>query len=225
MKSSKLIEMYKDGNIIIPIYIFKKYKELNINLSEFIFLMYLCGKGNKIIFDPARFSSELNMDLGEVMESVSNLSDKNLLKVDVIKNDKQIMEEIINLDDFYSKLSLVTMDEINNTKESDDTTIFEIIEKEFGRTLSPMEYEIIKAWIENGISNELITEALKEATFNGVSNLRYIDKILYEWEKDGVKTKDDVLKRQLKRNKQIKKEEDNNIDLDIMDWDWFDDEE
>lgn len=225
MKSSKLIEMYKDGNIIIPIYIFKKYKELKISLNEFIFLMYLCGKGNKIIFDPARFSSELNIDLGEVMENVSNLSDKNLLKVDVIKNDKQIMEEIINLDDFYSKLSLVTMDDINNTKESNDTTVFETIEKEFGRTLSPMEYEIIKAWIENGISNELIIEALKEATFNGVSNLRYIDKILYEWEKDGVKTKEDVEKRQLKRNKQIKKEEDSNIDLDIMDWDWFDDEE
>ncbi len=226
MKSSKLIEMYKDGNIIIPIYIFKKYKELNINLNEFIFLMYLCGKGNKIVFDPARFSNELNISLEEVMESVSNLSDKNLLKVDVIKNDKQIMDEVIDLDDFYSKLSLVTMDDMNNTKEDDNSNVFETIEKEFGRTLSPMEYEIIKAWIENGISDELITEALKEATFNGVSNLRYIDKILYEWGKDGVKTKADVEKRQLKRSKKIQKEEENkDLDLEIMDWDWFDDEE
>ena len=223
MKSSKLIEMYKDGNIIIPIYIFKKYKELNISLNEFIFLMYLCGKGNKIVFDPAKFSNELNIGLEEVMENVSNLSDKNLLKVDVIKGEKKIMEEVINLDDFYSKLSLVTMDDINNPKEENNTTIFETIEKEFGRTLSPMEYEIIKAWIENGISDELITEALKEATFNGVSNLRYIDKILYEWGKSGVKTKEDVEKRQMKRN--AKKEEEKDIDLEIMDWDWFDEEE
>ena len=49
--------------------------------------------------------------------------------------------------------------------------------------LSPMEYEIIKAWLDNDMSEELIKEALKEATFNGVSNLRYIDKILYEWGK------------------------------------------
>ena len=75
------------------------------------------------------------------------------------------------------------------------------------------------------MSEELIKEALKEATFNGVSNLRYIDKILYEWEKAGIKTKEDVLKNNKKRR--IKSEEDSKkeIDLDIMDWDWFDEDE
>ena len=226
MKSSKLVEMFRDGNIIIPIYIYKKYKSFNINLDEFIFLMYLCSKGNGLVFDPANFSKELNMKLEEIMEITSNLSDKNLLKVEVIKSEKKIMEEIIKLDDFYNKLSLVAIDDINSSKESDKTNIFEIIEKEFGRTLSPIEFEIIQAWIDNGISEEIIVEALKEATFNGVSNLRYIDKILYEWGKAGVKTKEDVEKRKLKRNKRIEKEEENtDIDLDIMEWDWFDEEE
>lgn len=226
MKSSKLIEMYKDGNIVIPIYIFKNYKKFNIELNEFIFLMYLCSRGNNIVFDPATFSQELNLDLGEVMEIVSNLSDKNLLKVEVIKSEKKIMEEIIELDDFYNKLSLIAMDDINTTPATDKINIFEIIEKEFGRTLSPIEFEIIQAWIEGGISEELISEALKEAIFNGVSNLRYIDKILYEWGKDGVKTKADVEKRKKQRNKKIQKEEENkDIDLEIMEWDWFDDEE
>ena len=226
MKSSKLIEMYKDGNIIIPIYIFKNYKKLNIELNEFIFLMYLCTKGNKIVFDPATFSQELNLSLEEVMEMVSNLSDKNLLKVEVIKSEKKIMEEMIELDDFYNKLSLIVMDDINTPSESDKSNIFEIIEKEFGRTLSPIEFEIIQAWIEGGLSEELIQEALKEATFNGVSNLRYIDKILYEWGKDGVKTKEDVEKRKKQRNRKVQKEEETkDIDLDIMEWDWFDEEE
>ena len=136
------------------------------------------------------------------------------------------MEELIQLDGFYNKLALLTMEEVNNTSEASSSNVFEIVEKEFGRTLSPIEYEIIQAWLDNGISEELITEALKEATFNGVSNLRYIDKILYEWGKDGVKTKEDVEKRKLKRNKKIKKEEEaKDLDLDIMEWDWFDDEE
>lgn len=226
MKSSKLIEMYKDGNIIIPIYIFKNYKKLNIELNEFIFLMYLCSKGNKILFDPATFSQELNIDLEELMDIVSKLSDKNLLKVEVIKGEKKIMEEIIELDDFYNKLSLIAMDDINTLSVSDKTNIFEKIEKEFGRTLSPIEFEIIQAWIEGGISEELILEALKEATFNGVSNLRYIDKILYEWGKDGVKTKMDVEKRKKKHNRKMQNEDENkDIDLEIMEWDWFDDEE
>ena len=40
MKSSKLIEMYQDGNIVIPIYMLKNYKKLNLEkfISEFSFL-------------------------------------------------------------------------------------------------------------------------------------------------------------------------------------------
>ena len=36
-----------------------------------------------------------------------------------------------------------------------------------------------------------ITSALKEAVINGASNLRYIDKIIYEWTKKGVKPKEE----------------------------------
>ncbi len=41
-----------------------------------------------------------------------------------------------------------------------------------------MEYEIIGAWVEKGFKEQLILEALKEAVYNGVTSLRYIDKIL-----------------------------------------------
>ena len=33
---------------------------------------------------------------------------------------------------------------------------------------------------------------LKEAIYNGISNFRYIDRILYEWNKKGLKNKEDV---------------------------------
>ena len=106
--------------------------------------------------------------------------------------------------------------------EPNRVNIFELIEKEFGRTLSPMEYEIIKAWLDNHMSEELIKEAVKEATFNGVSNLRYIDKILYEWAKSGIQSVEDVEKR---RKKHTKKEKEEPIDLKLVDWDWLDEDE
>jgi DNA replication protein len=112
------------------------------------------------------------------------------------------------------------MDSINNTN-NDNSSVYEMIEKEFGRTLSPMEYEIIKEWLNNNISEELIKEALKEATYSGVSNLRYIDKILYEWGKLGIKTKEDISKKK-KNRKENKKVDLDNVDLD---WNWFDGEE
>lgn len=224
MKSSKVIEIFKDGNLSIPIFMLKNYKKLKLELEEFIFLMYLYNKDENIIFDPAKFSNELNVSLENIMEYVSNLSDKNFLKVEVIKNEKGLMEEVIQLDDFYSKLSLMFVEEVNSV-DNTKSNIFEVIEKEFGRTLSPIEYEIIKAWLDNNISEELINEALKEATFNGVSNLRYIDKILFEWGKKGIKTKEDVTKNKKQRNTSQKKKESKEVDLEIMDWDWFDDDE
>lgn len=223
MKSSCLVEIFSDGNIVVPMYFLKRYKDLKVTLEEFVFLMYLYNLGNKYLFNPNKFSSDLNIDLSTVMNYISSLTDKGLIRVEVLKNDKGLMEEVVILDDFYKKLSLITIGEANNNGNV-DSDIFSIIEKEFGRTLSPIEYEIIKAWLDNNMSEDLIKEAIKEATFNGVSNLRYIDKILYEWGKNGIKTVKDVENNRKKRNSKRKDEVVDDDLLDMVDWDWFDEE-
>lgn len=223
MKSSKLIEIFKNGNIVIPLFLLKNVDKLKLESYEFIFLMYLYNLGDKFLFDPNKFSNDLGINLTDVMNYISILTDKGYIKVEVLKNEKGLMEEVVILDDFFNKLALLTIDEVNNEDNNIDSNIFEIIEKEFGRTLSPIEYEIIKAWLENNISEELIKEAIKEATFSGVSNLRYIDKILYEWGKLGIKTVEEVAENRKKR-KSVKEKE-NDIDLDIVEWNWFDEDE
>lgn len=220
MKNKKVIQIFQDGNMVIPLYLLKNYKKLGLELDSFVFLMYLYHLGNKQPFDPNYFSEELNIDISSIMKFISNLTEKNLIQVKVIKNEKGYTEEVILLDDFYQKLSFQLM-ETASQEDSSESEIFAIIEKEFGRTLSPMEFEIIKAWLQDGISEELIEEALKEATFNGVSSLRYIDKILFEWKKIGIQNKKDVEEKRKKR-KESKKEEE--LDLDIVDWNWFDEE-
>jgi DNA replication protein len=222
MKSSKLADIFKNGNMVIPIYFLKNYKKLNLNLEEFIFLMYLYNLGNKFLFDPNKFKEDLNLELTDIMNYISALTDKGFIRVEVIKNDKGVMEELVILDDFFNKLSLFTIDEVNSNSEV-NPNIFEYIEKEFGRTLTPIEYEIIKAWYEYNISDDVIKEAVKEATFNGAFSLRYIDKILLEWQKAGVKTITDV--ENLRKKRQIKNEKDADIDMDIVDWNWFDEDE
>ncbi len=222
MKNSKLEKFFVDGNMVIPLYLLKNYKSLKISLDEFIFLMYLYNKGNRCLFDPNKYSIEINIDLSKVMEYIGNLTDKGLVKVEVIKNDKGVMEETVILDDLYNKISFIMMEDYNK-KDTDGSEIFQYIEKEFGRTLGSIEIQIINAWLESNISEDLIKEALKEAVLNGVTNLKYMDTILYEWGKDGVKTVEDVEKRRKKRRNYKDKAQD--IDMDIVDWNWFDDEE
>ncbi len=229
MKSSKLIEIFKDGNIVVPMYLLKNYKKMKLKLDEFVFLIYLYNQGDRFVFDPNSFAEQLNMDLKDIMNLTSSLTDKGFMTVEVLKNEKGFMEEVVILDNFYNKLKMYMIDEINQneSKEIENSSIYELIEKEFGRTLSSIEYEIIKAWLENGFSEELIKEAVKEAVLNGVSNLKYIDKILYEWGKKGIKTVKDVDENRKKRKASLdkQKELDGDIDLGIMDWDWFDEDE
>ena len=219
MKSSNLTNILKSGNIVIPMYMLKGYKRLNIELDEFIFLMYLYNKGNSIPFNPEVFCEDLGLDLETIMNYVSTLTDKKYIKLEVLKENKKLIEEVISLDDFYSKLSLLFSEEVNKEEQPDN--IYEIIEKEFGRVISPIESEIISAWLETGYDKELIIMAIKEATYNGVSNLRYIDKILYEWDKKGFKSIEDIDKFKKKK----KSTNDKKIDVELVDWDWFDNEE
>lgn len=219
MKNKKVIDILKSKNIVIPLYLYKSYSKLNINLEEFIFLMYLYNQGEKIIFNPNTMEEDLGIDIKDVMSLISKLTDNKLIDLEVVKNDKNIMEEYISLDNFYQKISMLIIDDLNSQEKDEEVTIFRTIEEEFGRTLSPIEYEIVKAWIDSGISSDLIKEALKEATFNGVSNLRYIDKILYEWNKKGIKTPEDVSKNRVQHKE--KKEE----KLEVFEYNWLEDDE
>lgn len=213
----KIIELYKYGNMTIPLYLLKNRELFKLDLDQFIFLMYLYNIGDKSLFNPNKISEDLNISIKEVMKYISILTEKKCIRVAVEKNEKGALEDRIDLSDFYQKASFILIDDVK--KDSNIDNVYDFIEKEFGRTLSSTEYEIIKAWLDSGNSSLVVKEAVKEAKYNGVSNLRYIDKILYEWGKKGIKTLEDVEKNRINHRKM----EEDSVD-DIYDYDWIDDD-
>ena len=213
MNKVKLNNLIKEGNIVIPIYIFKLYKKFNLTLDEFIVLMYLYNKDG-VVFDPEKISDDLSLDIMEVMGYVSVLTDKGIINFDVNKNEKGMLEEKISLDPFFEKISLSLINEFSQEEASSDKNIYKMIESEFNRPLSPLECEVVKEWQDNNYSDELIKEALKEASINGVSNLRYIDKILFEWDKQGIKVPSDI-----KKNKEVTEQ------VEIYNCNWLEDDD
>ncbi|WP_125703417.1 DnaD domain-containing protein [Lacticaseibacillus daqingensis] len=62
--------------------------------------------------------------------------------------------------------------------------VFSQIEVEFGRPLSPIEQQTIHDWLTvDHYAPEMIQLALREAVLNRVYSLRYMDRILIDWEK------------------------------------------
>ena len=145
------------------------------------------------------------------MAAFSSLTSKGLISTNITKDGDRVSEEI-SLDGIYKIAASNINKRVTKTQQKN---IFELFESEFGRTLSPMEFEFINAWISSGMNEELIKEALKEATYNGVSNLRYIDKIIYEWKKKGYKTVEQI------RNNKFKKEEKEENNKVFFDYDWL----
>lgn len=173
---------FKTKNFIINENVVKTIKNLDITLKEFLLLLYFINI--KALLDLNDIKKVLGFNEEEILNTYTSLITKGLIEVKVFK-DSGVVSEVISLDMFYDKLVMNTKNEENNTD------IYSKFESEFGRSLSPIEYETINSWLENGVSEEIITSALKEAVINGASNLRYIDKIIYEWTKKGVKPKEE----------------------------------
>ena len=209
---NKIIELLKSANFQIPKELLFNYKKLNITDSELIVLLYLINQ-TSMIYNPKQIGNDLNLNLNSVLEIINSLCEKKIIKVE-IKKINNIRSEVINLDFLYEKVAFA----LEDSDVKNDLNIYSIFENEFGRTLSPMEYEIISGWIDSGYSEELIKLALKEATYNNVSNLRYIDAIIFEWSKKGIKTKADVENDRKKFKKNTSKKE-------LFDYDWLNDSE
>lgn len=102
----------------------------------------------------------------------------------------------------------------NNTGE----TIFDVVQAEFGRELSPMEYEIIVEWLENlEMSEDLIKNAIRETTLNGATSLKYTQRILERYKREKIKTVSEAQK-QVVGEMQPKEES-----KELFDYNWLDD--
>ena len=215
----KILSLMINKPIVIPRIIFNNYKRLNITEEELIVLIFIIDLGNKIVYNPDIFVKELNIEKYKIMEILNNLSEKKIITISVEKNSSNNKrEEYISLELLYSKI--LNLFKETKTKSIDTSDIFSVFEKEFGRTLSPMEYEIIKGWInDEKFSYEIIVEALKEATYNNVNSLSYIERILYDWSKKGIKTKEDVIKDKSNFRNNRKK-----TNKEIFDYNWLEDE-
>ena len=203
---TKITELLKNGSITVPKLLITSYKNLNITEKELILVIYLSDTKE---FDPEKISKDLNIKIPDILKMIDSLSKKDILKIEMTKGN--VVSESINMDELYSKLALT----IINEKEEKKTSIYDKIESEFGRTLSPVEYQIIGAWLDDNYQEDIIEEALKEAVFNDAKSLKYIDRILSSWKAKGIKSKEDIKKAP--KNKKTKKE--------VFEYDWLNEQD
>ena len=102
------------------------------------------------------------------------------------------------------------------SEEVQEVDLVSVFEDAFGRSLSQREVQLINSLKCQGHSDDMIIDALDESVKSGVITFRYIEKILDNWAKYGVKRR--------YAPQPIKQE---NIDVEqrIKDYKWWENDE
>lgn len=214
----KIEQLLLSGSLAIPDILLRFYPKLDISDRQLVIIIQILRYKEK---DQNPFPS---------VDEIANImhSEKEIIKTEMAQLMEKGIISIINnngeseykLEGLFTNLALElekSLEEhIKDHKELSTTVqkTYPLFEKEFGRPLSPMETSQLIEWAEGeGYNAELIIEALKRSVLRGARNFRYIDSVLKQWSKNGIKTAkeiDDYEKKRLEeKNNSEKKKVDN----------------
>lgn len=155
-----------------------KAKELGLDGNEchILLLIYALKEASIRLITPAMLQNYSLLSTHDL-----NIVLQNLLNKKFIYN----RSGAISLNHLEEKL----LQEKNEEEPEEVISLVAIFEEQFGRALSPIELNILREWKESNYDDEMIVKALKEAVKSQVLNFRYIEGILHNWAKNGVKTR------------------------------------
>ncbi len=195
MKREFLIDFLQDGSIPLPKLLFTHYQRLKINETEVMLLIHLhifIESGNAFP-TPSELSERMSISAEEAASILRKLLQRGLLDIHESKDDLNVRFETYSLrplwEQFVYQLESEEAEAMEHGKTEQTINLYTLFEKEFGRPLSPIECETLSMWVDqDGHDAVLVKAALREAVVSGKLNFRYIDRILFEWQKNRIHT-------------------------------------
>ena len=189
-------EQLKTRPIVIRKELLDHYNELGLNETELVILIKLLHASEPSIETLQQGSA---LDSREITSIIQTLIQHDLLELNVNKDEEGKFTEYMNLDQFYDRLSeimqQINVKQVEHESELEFNTLFQKIEQEFGRPLSPYEIETLNQWLDIDKHDlSVIQAALNEAESQNKMSFKYIDRILLNWKKNNVKTIEDSKK-------------------------------
>lgn len=161
----------------------ENYKKLGITETELavIFMIqHLLKQGNTLITQEL-LALKMTLSIQDIDQVLSHLLSKRLIEFESdngeMKTTLKPLEQRL-----YREFEVALLKRREESLEKGFDTqvqnIYGVFEKEFGRTLSPAEFQKIREWISLGYEEEVIIDALHEALDANKKSIRSIDKIL-----------------------------------------------
>jgi DNA replication protein len=187
--------IFQAGGTVVSTLLLRHYRELGMTNTEFLIYLQLKSFADKgVDFPPTdAIANSLSLSDGAIFQQLHGMISKHLMQIKTIQQPDGLTRDSYDFTQLYEKLAQYVANQqaksVDTQGATDREQIFQQIEAEFGRPLSPMEMETISKWIDDEhYPTPLIQLALKEAVLNQKYSLRYIERILISWQKKGIKT-------------------------------------
>ena len=187
------LSAYKTGNLVLLTELLFHFHEIFDNSDDFLVwqFFYLQNTTSLEEISPVQIAESIGKSVAEVNRSMSNLTEKGLLRYKTIALNGEIeavfdaLPALERLDEIVENHSSVAQAVSQNVLKD----LVETFQQELGRLLTPFEIEDLTKTIQDDkTSPELVTAALREAVFNGKANWKYIQAILRNWRREGITT-------------------------------------
>ena len=181
------------------------YADSDLSPSELLAYLFLSEFVQEQSGEPdlRQLAARAKMRTADFSTMLSNLSSKGAIAIRTSKGADGRLHDVYDVTPLLQKCIEMDGDDVNaaqmpvQQRPSTSRQIFGQIETEFGRPLSPIEQQTIRAWLRDDHYNpELITLALREAVLNQAYSLKYMDRILINWEKNHLTTAEAVKQAQ-----------------------------
>lgn len=206
--------LFFSGAVSIPKYLLTHYKEIGLNDREMMVLIQiLCEAESNSYPSAAVLAERMTQSTAEIESVLNQLTERKLVAVERHWNSNEgkwsntysiakLMDELAELWAIERSQQLETERTLkqNQSLQQGPVTPFNpameslihTFEQELGRLLTKLECENLERWLSAHYSEELIIEALRRGVSAGIRNFRYLDSILREWEKKGLRTRAEI---------------------------------
>ncbi|MDP4468274.1 DNA replication protein DnaD [Staphylococcus hyicus] len=195
--------------VVIRYELLNYYQSLGLNEADLVILIKILHAYEISNLQPSIdiLKQGTTMQETEVTMIIQKLIRLDLLSMKVEKNSEGKFSEFINLDGFFNQFAQLLEHEKQQLDSENETAqfkrLFSKVESSFGRALSPLEIETLSQWIDvNHYPHQLIEAAIDEALSHNKLSLKYIDRILLNWQKNNVTTAEDAKPIRAKFKKQ-----------------------
>ncbi|EEW53021.1 DnaD domain-containing protein [Limosilactobacillus antri] len=197
------------GETLISNLLLHHYKELGLTTAQLVLYLQFKSYQDHGVANPdiRQVAKNLGTSEVQVFDQLHQMMVNGLAEQKMQRQADGKEEAVYDFTPLISRLVLYDQQQTDqqaaDTGANERMKTFNQLEAEFNRPLSAMEMQIVNDWLDkDSYSPVMIKLALRQAVLNSALNLKYMERILESWARQGLRSQHDIEEHERQFEKQ-----------------------